>query len=262
MRYQLFPVNNPLPIKIIWAGYAESPNVTRFCGQREQYIVHYVLSGAGYFNGNKVETGQGFLITPNMQENYYPDKRDPWKFVWFLFDDNSMERLFQEYDADEKTHIFRFDNLETLKETANQIIRLHKQKYSASATDLLEIFLHVFNTQKKTRKTATSSPADDYFNFSIHYIRANLHTKITVDKLTELLGISQPYLYSIFKKDTGLSPKQYIDELRFEKAKRLLLESNLSITQVALSVGFPDVLSFSKFFTAKESLSPTKYRSL
>ena len=123
------------------------------------------------------------------------------------------------------------------------------------------MYLHVFNTQKKKRTPTTTSPADDYFNFSIHYIQANLHTKITIEKLTELLGISQPYLYSIFKKNTGLSPKQYIDEMRFEKAKRLLLESNLSISQIASSTGFPDSLSFSKFFTQKEKICPTKYRN-
>lgn len=258
MRYQLFSINNPLIIKIVSIGYAENPSVTRFNGQRDRFIVHYVLSGCGYFNGEKINAGKGFLITPNMQESYYPDKKDPWKFLWFIFDDPKAENFFNEYGADEKTHIFTFENLEILKETAQEVVRARDQRIDS--TKLLEIFLRIFNSQKKKSATNHSS-VDTYFDFSINYIHANLHTQITVNKLTELLGVSQPYLYSIFKEKTGVSPKQYIDELRIDKAKRLLNDTSLSITQIASSVGFPDVLSFSKFFSAREKQSPTNYRN-
>jgi transcriptional regulator GlxA family with amidase domain len=63
------------------------------------------------------------------------------------------------------------------------------------------------------------------------------------------------------KEKLGVSPKQYIDEVRIDKAKRLLKETSLSITQIASSVGFPDVLSFSKFFSSKAKQSPTHYRN-
>ena len=257
MRYQLFPINNSHLLRIICVGYAEAPSVTRFCGQRERYLVHYILSGSGYFNGEKVNVGEGFLIRPNMQESYFPDAKNPWKYLWFEFDDPNAENFFKQYNENLKTHIFTFDNLETLKETAKSVVQNCRQ--SIDSTQLLEYYLHIFNTQHQKRSFVNSS-ADTYFNFSINYIQANLHTQITIRKLTEILGISQPYLYSVFKDKIGVSPKKYIDDLRFSKAKRLLKETSLSVTQIATSVGFPDVLSFSKFFKAKEKKSPVNYR--
>ena len=81
MRYVIWGEGTCPLLNISAIGYAKSPQVTRFGpGQRNDYIVHYVLSGKGYFNGNSVTAGHGFLITPGMLEDYYPDEKDPWEF--------------------------------------------------------------------------------------------------------------------------------------------------------------------------------------
>ena len=64
----------------------------------------------------------------------------------------------------------------------------------------------------------------------------------------------------IFQKYSDRSPQTYILEFRIEKAKRLLLTTTYSITAIAYSVGYDDVLQFSKIFKAKVGLSPKKYR--
>ena len=73
-------------------GYSAEPTETRFGPSvRNSYIIHYVLSGKGYFNGNPVKKGQGFLITHNMKEHYYPDSDDPWNFLWVISDDKKAQ---------------------------------------------------------------------------------------------------------------------------------------------------------------------------
>lgn len=82
MRYEIFSNHNDalFPISII--GYSKDTDITRFGpGRKDLYIVHYVLSGHGCFNGQSVSEGQGFLITPGMQEHYYPSERDPWSVL-------------------------------------------------------------------------------------------------------------------------------------------------------------------------------------
>ena len=82
MRYSVFSRSTCFLLDIQNIGYGESSAVTRFGpGIRNSYILHYILSGKGYFNGNPVCAGQGFLITPNMQEHYYPEPSDPWSFL-------------------------------------------------------------------------------------------------------------------------------------------------------------------------------------
>ena len=85
-RYQLIATDSVQAPKIYSIGFSDDPRVTRFGPSvRNQYIIHYVLSGKGSFNGNKVEKEQGFLIVPGMYEEYHSDESDPWSFLWIIF---------------------------------------------------------------------------------------------------------------------------------------------------------------------------------
>ena len=65
---------------------------------------------------------------------------------------------------------------------------------------------------------------------------------------------------NLFVKYLGVSPKKYIQKKRMDRAKTLLLETDISISTVALSVGYDDALLFSKMFLKEFSRSPQKYR--
>jgi AraC-like DNA-binding protein len=248
-------------LNIFNIGYSADTTVTRFGpGVRNSYITHYVISGKGQFNGHSVCSGQGFLITPGMEERYFPDKEDPWEFVWFVSNDPIMKRLFPSFGADENTCIFHYDYVHVLKELAS-FLTAHNHKIYGGF-EMLEIFLKVFKHQPaQILPPANKSNAETYLDAAEKYIVSNLHHPITVSELTEFLGVSQPYLFKIFKDRFSSSPKQYILSQKLIRAQMLLRESNMSITHIANSVGFPDVLSFSKFFHSKLSISPQTYRS-
>ena len=76
-----------------------------------------------------------------------------------------------------------------------------------------------------------------------------------------MTGITQPYLYRIFREETGLSPKQYILNEKLDHAKRLLRETEFSVSEIAGTVGFASVLDFSKFFSRQTGESPSAYRN-
>jgi AraC-like DNA-binding protein len=82
----------------------------------------------------------------------------------------------------------------------------------------------------------------------------------SVSDLCSAIGITQPYLYRIFKEEVGCSPKNYISEYRIKLAKKLLAETEFSVSAIADSVGFKSVLDFSKFFSKRTGVSPTEYR--
>ena len=99
-----------------------------------------------------------------------------------------------------------------------------------------------------------------YLEFCVDFIETNIHKKITVEELSALVGVSQPYLYKIFKNKFNMSIKEYITYYKINRAKKLLIETNMLITEIANSVGYSDVLAFSKAFSSKEKVSPQKYR--
>ena len=129
-----------------------------------------------------------------------------------------------------------------------------------SSFEALEVFLRIFNNQINSCAHNAKSNSDIYIEAAVNYIKANVSASMSVTELTGVLGISQPYLYRIFKEKFGKSPKQYMNDYKIEQAKQLLKKTDITVTQVANSVGFSDVLSFSRFFASKTGASPQKYR--
>ena len=66
MFFHIVSTENSKLLKIENIGFSTDPKTNRFGpGRRNLYLIHYVFSGKGYFNGNCVDSGQGFLIRPN-----------------------------------------------------------------------------------------------------------------------------------------------------------------------------------------------------
>ncbi|MGL4368235.1 MAG: helix-turn-helix domain-containing protein [Spirochaetota bacterium] len=78
--------------------------------------------------------------------------------------------------------------------------------------------------------------------------------------LAQSLGMGYESFRHRFKQETGLSPNQYFLKLKIDRAKNFLIQSTLSIQQVAEKTGFPDPSHFSKLFKEKEKISPAEFR--
>jgi len=94
------------------------------------------------------------------------------------------------------------------------------------------------------------------------WMHKHFNEDINIQEISKTFEISQRSLNRRFKLATGLSPVQYLQEIRLEKAKELLKTSNLAIAEVAYNVGYPDSAYFSVLFRRIVSLSPSEYRRL
>ncbi|RFZ91330.1 AraC family transcriptional regulator [Mucilaginibacter conchicola] len=82
----------------------------------------------------------------------------------------------------------------------------------------------------------------------------------TVQQIAEELNISANYLSTLLKVLTGQSTQQFIHDKLIEKAKEKLSATNLSVSEIAYSLGFEHSQSFSKLFKAKTDLTPMAFR--
>ena len=262
MHYCIFSDTYSPLMNIESIGYSKNPKITRFGpGQRDRYIIHYIISGNGYYNGNKVSKGQGFIITPNLLEHYYPDEKEPWEYLWFISPDEKFKEILPQFCADKNTLIFSHNAYRAINDVVE--VLKNKNRTVVNSYEMLELFLKIFNSHiKNVNSPEEKSNADIYLDFAVNYINSNISSVITVSELTEILGISQAYLFKLFDKKFGVSTKQYILDVKLSKAKQLLTQTNLTVTHISASVGFSDVLSFSKFFSKNTGLSPLKFRFL
>ena len=97
-------------------------------------------------------------------------------------------------------------------------------------------------------------------NYAIKYIQKNYATEISIDEICTELNINKCYFCSIFKKETGLTFINYLNNYKIEKSKELLKNSNLSLLDISLSVGYNNQSYFSTVFKKITSQTPFEFR--
>ena len=94
----------------------------------------------------------------------------------------------------------------------------------------------------------------------LRYIHDNYKQKIYLDDMSKLLGMNTQYFCRYFKKLVGKTPTEYINDVRIEKAKELLAESDDKIIDIAIACGYDNIGYFIKRFREQKHMSPSQYR--
>lgn len=92
------------------------------------------------------------------------------------------------------------------------------------------------------------------------YISQNFHTNITLENVAGHVHLHPSYFSTMFKQSTGSSFKEYINMVRIEESKRLLTNTDFSIIDIAIAIGFEDQSYFSKVFKKYTGMTPKQFR--
>jgi len=110
------------------------------------------------------------------------------------------------------------------------------------------------------RKSLTKGPRSDMVGRVKQYMQHNMAEDITVQKLSDLVYVSKSYLSRTFRRQTGMSLNEYLQKLRVEAAKSILVSSNLCVEEVSSMVGYHSPKYFSRVFLAGTGMSPRDFR--
>jgi AraC family transcriptional regulator, pdu and cob operon regulator len=89
-----------------------------------------------------------------------------------------------------------------------------------------------------------------------HYIEQNYQKKLTIEEIANCVFLSKSHFSHMFKKEVGISPINYLNRFRIDKAKELLQNTNNSITEIAANVGFQSLPHFNRIFKSLEKITP------
>ncbi len=95
----------------------------------------------------------------------------------------------------------------------------------------------------------------------IAYINQHYPEKITLDEIAKTAGVSEREATRCFKKNIGQSPMEYLIKYRLNQSKKLLLETDMTITNICQQCGFSDSAYFGKVFRKSYGMTPSEYRS-
>ena len=126
----------------------------------------------------------------------------------------------------------------------------------------------LFNTEETlqhveaalTRRHTLSHPAQQLIRKAMAYIHTRYAEPLSREEIADHIGISADYLTDCFRQELGITPITYIRRYRIRQACELLRNSDQSITQVALAVGFADGAHFTRTFTREVGVTPRAYR--
>ncbi|MCD8050001.1 MAG: helix-turn-helix domain-containing protein [Clostridia bacterium] len=234
------------------------PNYTIGDFVRSNYLIHYVHRGKGTYRAfgktHTVSAGSAFLIYPGSVTRYVADSDDPWEYSWVEFTAADAEKFLSSTPFSQERPV-------ALSPSAEEpFLRLVESDplnpYSLYAA--LMCVLSAFSSKRPRQE----SKSDEYVKYALNYIHTiRYHSDMSVQAISDYVGVNRSYLCRLFREKLGVSPKQYITSFRLKTAARLLEETNLTITQVAASSGFSDPLHFSSAFRAAYNQSPTQYRA-
>lgn len=108
-----------------------------------------------------------------------------------------------------------------------------------------------------SRITAYSKPV----RLVIEYIENHYNERITLDKLSKSTNLSSSYLSSLIKKETGLSLAENINKIRVDASKKILLKSNVNITELSAMVGFAYSNHFARIFKQFTGMTPSEFKN-
>ncbi|WHY71818.1 AraC family transcriptional regulator [Fictibacillus enclensis] len=126
---------------------------------------------------------------------------------------------------------------------------------------LLEIMADFIEQSQDIQFDSRTVPSFEKMDKILQYIESHLHDSLSVEELARIASFHPNYFISVFKKYTGLSPIQFINRQRIERAKHLLLFTDQSVSAIADSLGM-EVSYFSRMFREQIGFSPKNYREM
>lgn len=261
-----------LDLSLVHTGREHCKPYHVFSGVREEYIIHFVLDGAGFFsvNGNTwtLTPGQMFLIYPGDAVTYGADETTPWTYAWIGFKGMRADTILRQCGFSQNQRVLPFPNEDLIRNCIGDMLD-HKalsfsdNLYRESCLMRILSVLAAFQEERATLETKKKYgySTSTYTELAIGYIRGMYMHGITVGDIAENVGISRAHLNQSFQKELGLSAQKFLIDFRMHRAANYLASTALSVKEISNMVGYEDQLTFSKAFKKKFGMSPLNYRT-
>jgi AraC-like DNA-binding protein len=264
-EYPLVTDEGGIPFLLCGIGsYDHQPPVKR----PEGYCIHqlmYVTEGKGIlvYNGYKYELNKNDLVLlgTNVPYEYYATI-EPWSVSWVTFTGHEINFFLNKFDF-ETIKVVHLHNTELMDMMFSNMVTMlrskQKNKVYRCSPLLYEMILEIFY-QTKNSLDRQYQTEDDYLNTAISYMNQNYQENITLEDIAEAALISPEYLCILFKKHLHMRPFEYLSKKRIQKAKHLLSDTVMPISDVGKAVGYDSNSYFGYVFKKYELMSPTQFR--
>ncbi len=237
---------------------------------RDHYVIHAVSAGAGvfYYGQQRWELAAGdlFLIRPGIRTEYAADRESPWEYAWLAFNGLQAEALVQTAGFHSRPALRSAAAVERMTAgrarlaEAAQLPAVSRQLAEAAVLYEILAVLVRENREREAAAATEKSNSNAHIQQAVDFIDRNFSREISVGELAAYVGLDRSHLSHLFARILNTSPSAYIQTRRLMKARELLLNTTLSVKEIAYSCGFTDPLYFSRCFKKIHGCTPTSLR--
>ena len=266
------PIISDLYITAI--GYfpeAQYHHTSREAGNNDNVLI-FCKEGKGWV---EIDNGPKYIIQPNdfviipqgASYSYGADNKEPWSIYWAFFSGTKAHLLCQDQQVPKKVktdvepHAFyRTELFEEIYFMIGNGRSLNRMAYASHCFHhLMATFTYV---DLYAESTSRRKPADNFVHIAISYMSEHIDKTLSITELAAKCGYSRSHFTHSFTHEMGMAPKEYFMRMKVNRACLLLKNTNESIVEIAMRMGFGEGQYFSRTFKKLKGITATQYRQI
>ena len=246
----------------------------RYHIERERSPLHcleYVISGEGHIvmDGKEYrpKAGDAYLLAVGKNHSYWADGDRPWKKIWMNISGSLADALVAGYGLADAV-VFEdcpvypqfWEFLRVCRNYGKNSQELAERTVLLFHEILLKLSANMLSARSQAGGREKSTVSEAALQIK-EYIDAHIYEKIAVSDLAQIASLSASHLTRVFRSAYGQSPYDYVLARKIDTACRLLLNTGMSVKEVAYRLNFVDEHYFSNVFCKRMGMPPGRYRT-
>lgn len=253
-------------LSIFEVGYEDvHPRTPYQYEQLDYYLIHFIVQGEGLFfiknEVHRLSEGDGFLISPYTDNNYYPLVGNPWSYRWIGLRGSGVAKVFHTINLGTENFVYHHDDIPQLNHLFAAVYDNFANEHFYGALGKFYEIINQLTLDAQEHARLEINPEQKYVLAALNIIHHHYQDNdLRINDIADQIKVERTYLYKLFKRYLGISPKEYLLQYQINRATRLLRRSDLSISQIAVQTGFANYSQFSKTFTKYRQMPPSTFR--
>ncbi|MEO6846165.1 MAG: AraC family transcriptional regulator [Chthoniobacterales bacterium] len=231
----------------------------------------YISDGEGILEykenaPHRIQAGTVFLVVPGVWHRYRPNSETGWTEYWLEISGDLPKKVLKEYPISLRKPFFSVKEAPEIFELFLKCQRLadtrqwgFEQQMGLNGLEILLLTLRAASLRK------SQGEKESYTELEIRKFQQKLQDAsskpIKIDELLKDSTLSEVHFRRLFKKRTGMSPKQYVLEIRLRRTMDLLRQTRLSLSEIAERLGYDTPYHLSQDFKKRVGISPAFWRA-
>ncbi|GIP33244.1 AraC family transcriptional regulator [Paenibacillus sp. J2TS4] len=232
----------------------------------ECYSIHFVREGQVKLERGEesviLRQGDLFCLFPQIAYSYQVvPSSSPLQMCWLAIDGGQVPSLLQAAGVVRERPYREQAVGSHVNATLDALMDTLRELRGTSSSLAILAFIYQLFSQLAVRQ-ANSPPVkrSAWVQQSVDFMNLHFAEGITIQDAANYAGVHRSHFSTVFTEQMGVPPLRYLQKLKMDKAARLLQDTSLPITEIALSTGYPDLFSFSKAFAKYFGQPPSHYR--